>query len=212
MMIQFKKFWIKDGLQEDITQALYEHHDIPMHPSLLRSNRGIALLEECINLPEINFTNEEDAIKFFNLENKTDSQLDLMYLIRKRFCNFVVQNETEISKTISGRDLVRSQFNLVLQTLRHKHMILNEDYGFTAWFKLFIVSKIINKFDYGYAFAFIALCEFCPDFVCDDCYPAFNRNTASFTYSLELVFENEFMMKLFAKHIEKWHKYILTQR
>lgn len=234
-MIEFKKFYIKDGLQEELTQALEETHDIPLHPALKlrvaplerplgrftplwKIQREIEdatraswfrLLSQYALTPIP--TEDDEAIEFFNIENKTLEQLNCLKTIRHKFYEFLVQIKKVLSKSINAKNAVDTYLELMIEVIKHKHMITNEHYGFSGWFKTFILETIQTMYISGLVPSFIVLCEFCPDFVCDDCYPMFNRFSASYKYSLNLVLKNEFMSKIFIKHIDKWHRYILTQ-
>jgi len=217
-MIQFKKFYIKDGLQEELTQALDETHNIPLHPSLKIideidlspiTRSWFRLLREHALKPIP--SEDDEAIEFFSIENKTEQQLNCLKTIRHKFDGFLVQTKDILSKVITTESVIDTYFALTIEVVKHKHMITNEHYGFSGWFKSFILHNIRYMYMIGMFSSFIVLCEFCPDFVCDDCYPVFNRFSPSFKYSLDLVFKNEFMMKIFIKHIDKWYKYFLTQ-
>jgi hypothetical protein len=217
-MIQFKKFYIKDGLQEELTKALDETHNIPLHPSLSIiseidlspiTRSWFRLLRMCALKPIP--TEDDEAIEFFSIENKTEEQLYCLKTIRHKFNEFRVQNDYVLTKTITTKSIVDTYFNLTIEVIKHKHMITNEHYGFSGFFKSFILHNIRYMYMLGIVSSFIVFCEFCPDFICDDCYPMFNKFSACYKYSLELVLKNEFMYKLFNKHFHKWSKYILTQ-
>lgn len=204
-MIKFRGFHVREYLVDEIKSALDEV--IPV-----QSNTKIksVINPHLHNFKEISEMilkmSDEETEKFFNLEDKNDFEILELAGIR---CEFIRHSHILANKMLncSKGELERTfVFNEICQhVIIYKNMILNEEYGLTGYFKAVILKSLEFLNDNGIAQSFLMLCEFCPDFICDDCYPIINKTSKTYVYSVEIL--NEFFKNLKSKHIEKWIKF-----
>lgn len=93
--------------------------------------------------------------------------------------------------------------------LLYKDMILNPDYNFVKWFKGFVLQNVDYLSQHGFMYSFLVLCEFCPEFVTDDCFPVVYKEADSYGFEewpgLGLIH----VLRL--KNADKWNKYVQQQ-
>jgi hypothetical protein len=95
--------------------------------------------------------------------------------------------------------------------LLYKDMILDPDYNFVKWFKGFVIQNLEYLSQHGLMYSFLVLCEFCPEFVTDDCFPVVYKKAKPLSYGFEEWPGLGLIRLLRFKHAEKWNKYVQPQ-
>ena len=175
-MIKFKYFYILPSVQKEIENALLETIDYPMDDRL-RSNH-------------LNLKKDLESIRFFLLsanqthtdfevENKDEEDLKDLRLIRGYFLQYIKMKQNEMCLTSYGVFQTEHWIDICEMVILYKNMVTNPDYGLTMWFKSFIIKNLQFIKENGLITSFLVVCEFCPEFVSDDCYPIIAKEISS---------------------------------
>ena len=204
-MIKFKYFYILPSVQKDIENALFETIDYPMD-ARLGSN---VKLEKDIESIRLFLLTANETHTDFEVENKDEKDLKDLRLIRAHFLKYIKMKQDEISLTSYGVFQTEHWIDICEMVILYKNMITNPDYGLTMWFKSFILKNLEFLKENGLITSFLVVCEFCPDFVTDDCYPIISKEISS--TSLRACSSKKSFIKLLNIHSSKWKKYMVPQ-
>lgn len=193
-MIQYRYFYIEPSIQNEIENALNETIKYEYDNRLIIQN----FMETPID--QIRTFLLKHKSDDFELENKNENEIKKLSLIRSYFIRF-------ISHLIKKKNM-NSWIEICEFTLLYKYMITDPDYGFVMWFKSFILKNLEFLKENGVITSFLVICEFCPDFVTDNCYPIIYPYVQSdgIRASKRTVFT-----KLLNTHYMKWEKYMEPQ-
>jgi len=200
-MIKFKFFYIIPSIQQEIENALLETIDYPMDERLIDKLN----LQQYIS--EIRWflfaENETD----FEVENNNEEEIKNLKLIRTQFLSYIKLNQEKMRKS-NGKIQTKCWIDICEIVILYKNMVTNPDYGLSMWFKSFIIKNLVFLKENGLITSFLVLCEFCPDFVTDDCYPIIAKEIS--LTSIEAC-SSRIFKKLLDKHKPKWKKYMEPQ-
>ena len=87
--------------------------------------------------------------------------------------------QNEMCLTSYGVFQTEHWIDICEMVILYKNMVTNPDYGLTMWFKSFIFKNLQFIKENGLITSFLVVCEFCPDFVTDDCYPIIAKEISS---------------------------------
>lgn len=200
-------FYIVPSVKKEIENALDEIIDYPCDirlkitiPSMGKIESIRSFLMECI---------VSEPPCDFELENREEYEIEKLRLIRVCFLNYVKFLQKKMIDTKDAQIQVDYWAEICEMSILYKDMITNPDYGLTMWFKSFILKNLQFIKENGMLPSFLVVCEFCPDFVTDDCYPIIDkgRSASGHRPCLTKVLLNE----LLHKHYNKWKKYMQPQ-
>ena len=174
-MIKFKYFYILPSVQKDIENALFETIDYPMD-ARLGSN---VKLEKDIESIRLFLLTANETHTDFEVENKDEKDLKDLRLIRAHFLKYIKMKQDEISLTSYGVFQTEHWIDICEMVILYKNMVTNPDYGLTMFFKTFILKNLQFIKENGLITSFLVVCEFCPEFVTDDCYPIIAKDISS---------------------------------
>ena len=174
-MIKFKYFYILPSVQKDIENALFETIDYPMDARLGRNVK----LEKDIESIRLFLLTANETHTDFEVENKDEKDLKDLTLIRAHFLKYIKMKQDEISLTSYGVFKTEHWIDICEMVILYKNMVTNPDYGLTMFFKAFIIKNLEFIKNNGLITSFLVVCEFCPDFVTDDCYPIIAKEISS---------------------------------
>jgi|694.fasta_scaffold00008_199 hypothetical protein len=203
-MIIFRNFYIDESKKDEIETALDECIEHPLHPKLV-SKSVVSAKDYSV----------KDLTRFLIQSSTTDFSIDedvnkLFYQrkIRFYFIKYMQFKVREFINETSSDEKTLRLSELYSMILLYRPMITNFEYGFSSWFKTFI-EQTIEFVTQGLLISFLFLCEFCPDFVTDDCYPKFNCVASH--YVKQIATTDVSFINLFVKHQSKCEKYIVPQ-
>lgn len=174
-MIKFKYFYILPSVQKEIENALLETIDYPMD-ARLGSN---VKLEKDIESIRLFLLTANETHTDFEVENKDEKDLKDLRLIRAHFLKYIKMKQDEISLTSYGVFQTEHWIDICEMVILYKNMVTNPDYGLTMFFKTFILKNLQFIKENGLITSFLVVCEFCPEFVSDDCYPIIAKEISS---------------------------------
>jgi len=204
-MIQFKYFYIEPSIQKEIENALDETIDYPMDNRLRHNVNRIKDLEAIrYFLLKANKTHTD-----FEIENKGEEDLKNLRLIRTYFLSYIRIKQNEMRLTNYVVFQTEYWIDICEMVILYKDMVTNPDYGLTMWFKAFIIKNLEFIKDNGLITSFLVLCEFCPEFVTDDCYPIISKKISS--TSIQACTTRSLFINLLKIHHSKWKKYMVPQ-
>ena len=204
-MVNFNgvKFMVDGKIIDEVKTALNETISDEQHPSFLSIQKNS--LTRSMKVDNIYDTlktmTDEELEDFFKIEGKNEFELKTLYEIKLCF----IEHQKKLSDKMIQNRSIESWSKICENILRFKQMILNEDYGLALFFKSAIMKAIQLLNMNGSAHSFLLLCELCPEFVCEDCYPVVNFCSSCFSDSIDHL--GDFFVGLKSKHIEKWSKY-----
>lgn len=203
-MIKFKGFYVKDKFVEEIKAALDENLPCIVHPTMkAATNIPVRPFEQICEM--LSILDDKEVENFFDLEDKNEMEILELAAIRKAFVTHASYLVEKMNRA-SGQLGKVSVFTEICQSnIEFKHMLFNEEYGFSVYFKTMFLKNLEFLNTNGLAHSFLLLCEFCPEFIGDDFYPIINKEEKTYYESIALF--NPFFTNLKAKHIEKWNKF-----
>ena len=205
-MIKFKYFYIIPSVQKEIENALLETIDYPTDERV--KNKHLTLENDLESVRLFLLTANETHTDF-EVENKDEEDLKNLRLIRGYFLSYIRLKQNEMSLTSYGVFQTEHWIDICEMVILYKNMITNPDYGLTMWFKSFILKNLEFLKENGLITSFLVVCEFCPDFVTDDCYPIISKEISS--TSLRACSSKKSFIKLLNIHSSKWKKYMVPQ-
>jgi len=205
-MIKFKYFYIIPSVQKEIENALLETIDYPTDERV--KNKHLTL-ENNLESVRLFLLTANETHTDFEVENKDEEDLKNLRLIRGYFLSYIRLKQNEMSLTSYGVFQTEHWIDICEMVILYKNMITNPDYGLTMWFKSFILKNLEFLKENGLITSFLVVCEFCPDFVTDDCYPIISKEISS--TSLRACSSKKSFIKLLNIHSSKWKKYMVPQ-
>ena len=204
-------FIINDkNVKIDIDNALKEQIvEEKTHPKLKRKKLNFDL--DWYENKLISFTKKTIFKDLFNkdLDNCNYYILNKINKYRNYYLDYQhkIINFINIERNIDSKIIFISRMFKIIYL--YKDLITNGYLLPITYYKA-IIYKIIEYMKEGLIITFLLFCEFCPDFVVDDCYPKFYKSR--FFYICEQIMSTDcFWTTLFLKHKDKWNKYILPQ-
>jgi hypothetical protein len=161
-------------------------------------------------ITEIIEMSDDESFEFFKLESKTEKEIEVLSRIRFYFVLFLKKSSNRFLKVQSSgskKEICELWSVTCRMMLIFKNMVGNEHYGLIKFCKIFILKNIEFLNQVGMAMSFLVLCELCPAFVCNYCYPVVNTSSEIYFLSMDLAEKNPFFNDLIIKHNDRWSQF-----